>query len=176
MSSEYINIPNSGNFTWQPAVPTAADLPVNGNQIGDARITLDTNDAYTWNGTEWVLISSGGGGGGGGEVNIHDSLGNNIINGQQTMANSLPVVIASNQSPLVVNSNNGQSQTLLLDNQSSTTTYVGKAPTGSLTSAAVWLIFQMVTDPTTGNLTLLYANGSTAYNSIWNNRYSLTYS
>lgn len=31
------------------------------------------------------------------EVNIHDSAGNDINNGQQTMANSVPVVIASNQ-------------------------------------------------------------------------------
>jgi hypothetical protein len=70
-TSGYINVPNSGNFTWQQAVATAADLPTNGNQIGDARITLDTGDAYTWTGTEWVLVSTGGGGGGGG----NDSVG-----------------------------------------------------------------------------------------------------
>lgn len=36
------------------------------------------------------------------DVNIHDSLGNNITNGQKTMANSVPVVIASDQSTLPV--------------------------------------------------------------------------
>lgn len=33
-------------------------------------------------------------------VNIHDASGNNISNGQQTMANSVPVVIASNQTAI----------------------------------------------------------------------------
>lgn len=36
------------------------------------------------------------------DVNIHDSLGNNITNGQKTMANSVPVVIASDQTSLPV--------------------------------------------------------------------------
>lgn len=40
--------------------------------------------------------------GSGTDVNIHDSLGNNITNGQKTMANSVPVVIASDQSSLPV--------------------------------------------------------------------------
>ena len=35
-------------------------------------------------------------------VNIHDSAGSNITNGQQTMANSVPVVIASNQTAVPV--------------------------------------------------------------------------
>lgn len=36
------------------------------------------------------------------DVNIHDSAGNDIDNGQQTMANSVPVVIASNQTAVPV--------------------------------------------------------------------------
>jgi len=45
---------------------------------------------------------SSGGGGSGTDVNIHDSSGNNIINGQKTMANSVPVVIASDQTAIPV--------------------------------------------------------------------------
>lgn len=36
------------------------------------------------------------------DVNIHDASGNNISNGQQTMANSVPVVVASNQTAIPV--------------------------------------------------------------------------
>lgn len=42
------------------------------------------------------------GAGGGSDVNIHDSGANAINNGQQTMANSVPVVIASNQTAIPV--------------------------------------------------------------------------
>ena len=47
-----------------------------------------------------------GGGGGGGDVNIHDAAGNNINNGQQTMANSVPVVVASNQTSIPTTNTN----------------------------------------------------------------------
>ena len=53
--------------------------------------------------------------------------------------------------------------------------YVGKAPAGSATSAAAWQIAYLVTD-SSGNLTMTYANGSSAYDQIWDNRASLTYS
>src|SRR5260370_22706100 len=53
-----------------------------------------------------------GGGGCGGDVNIHDSSGANITNGQQTMANSVPVVIASNQTAIPVTVATGEFQSL----------------------------------------------------------------
>jgi len=52
--------------------------------------------------------------------------------------------------------------------------YLGYAPTGSATSAAVWLIQKVVT--TGADTAILSANGSDAYNSIYDNRAALTYS
>lgn len=52
------------------------------------------------------------GGGGGGNVNIHDATGAAINNGQQTMANSVPVVIASNQSAIPISDSAGAAITV----------------------------------------------------------------
>jgi hypothetical protein len=52
--------------------------------------------------------------------------------------------------------------------------YLGFAPTGSATSAAVWLVQKVVT--TGADIAILSANGSDAYNNIYDNRASLTYS
>jgi hypothetical protein len=46
-------------------------------------------------------------------------------------------------------------------------TYVGKAATGSLTSAAVWQIRKI--DVTTG-MSLTWADGDALFNNIWDNR------
>jgi hypothetical protein len=48
-----------------------------------------------------------GGGSGSGDVNLHDASGADVTNGQQTMANSLPVVIASNQTAIPVTLSGG---------------------------------------------------------------------
>ena len=48
---------------------------------------------------------SGGGGGGGGDVNVATFGGSAVQLGQQTIAESLPVTIASNQAPVAVNMN-----------------------------------------------------------------------
>ncbi len=61
-----------------------------------------------------------------------------------------------------------------LDESVSGTTYVGKAPVGSVGSAAVWQIFKMV--EAAGVTTITWADGDTAFNNIWDNRASLTYS
>lgn len=37
----------------QPSVDTAADLPTTGNNINDARITVDTGDLWIWDGAIW---------------------------------------------------------------------------------------------------------------------------
>lgn len=57
----------------------------------------------------------------------------------------------------------------LIDIASSSLTYVGEAPRGSLTSAAVWLITQI---NTSGSVTSIKTSASL---SIWDNRASLTY-
>jgi len=60
---------------------------------------------------------------------------------------------------------------LLLDKASSTITYVGVATRGTATSAAAWKIFKL---DTTSGLSKKWASG--AYDQVWDNRASLTYS
>lgn len=60
MSDVFINIPNSGSPTWRSPVDDAADLPLNGNHDGDARVTLDTDSIWVWdqNTTSWKLAAT----------------------------------------------------------------------------------------------------------------------
>ena len=60
-----------------------------------------------------------------------------------------------------------------LDEASATITYVGLAVAGSATSSAVWRIKRL--DSTSG-LVVLYADGDTNFNNIWDDRASLSYS
>lgn len=62
----------------------------------------------------------------------------------------------------------------LIDQASSTVTYIGSAIPNSSVSSAVWQIKRITTS---GTLTLIeYANGNLNFNNIWNNRASLSYS
>lgn len=51
-------IPYTGWGSWQEPVPSVADLPTFGSEVGDVKITTDTQEAYVWNGTSWVLFAS----------------------------------------------------------------------------------------------------------------------
>lgn len=63
----------------------------------------------------------------------------------------------------------------LIDEASAIVTYIGKAKSGTATSAAAWLIKKI---SKSGNVTTIaFVNGSTeSYNQIWDNRASLSYS
>lgn len=41
-----------------PSVATAADLPTTGNCAGDARIALDTNHVWFWDGNAWIDLGA----------------------------------------------------------------------------------------------------------------------
>lgn len=58
------------------------------------------------------------------------------------------------------------------DTTTADTTYIGKAATGTATSAASWKISKL--DDSTGRLT--WADGDANYDNIWDNRASLSYS
>lgn len=62
--------------------------------------------------------------------------------------------------------------TLLLDEVSATISYIGEAQPASSTSAAVWRIRKL---DTTSGVNLLYADGNTRFDNIWDDRVSLTY-
>ena len=63
--------------------------------------------------------------------------------------------------------------TVRLDEVSDTLFYVGKAEIGKVDSDANWLIVRYTTVGSI--LKAEYANGSEAFNQVWNNRTSLTY-
>jgi hypothetical protein len=63
--------------------------------------------------------------------------------------------------------------TVRLDEVSDTLFYVGKALIGKVNSDANWLIIRYTT---VGNVLMSeYANGSEAFDQVWNNRATLTY-
>lgn len=60
-----------------------------------------------------------------------------------------------------------------IDEVSATLTYIGEAPTGASPSSPVWRISRI---QTLGAETIIqFANGNTNWNSIWDDRASLTY-
>ena len=71
---------------------------------------------------------------------------------------------------------NGESEKLIKVDSTSTpnTCYVGYAEIGALSSDAVWRIMQVVT--ASGDVETSYANGSSDYENIWDNRTGLSYS
>lgn len=72
-------------------------------------------------------------------------------------------------------SNTGDSAYItMVDVASSTVTYLGSAAAGSATSAAVWKIKKVLVASTI--TTISFASGSTAFDQIWDNRASLSYS
>jgi len=63
--------------------------------------------------------------------------------------------------------------TVLIDEPDTSTTYIGRAKLGTLTSEAQWQIQKMAV---AGNVTSIkWAGGDDDFNQIWDNRTSLTY-
>lgn len=62
---------------------------------------------------------------------------------------------------------------LLIDEASSTVTYIGESPANTATSAASWKIFKV--DTTSNPSSIKYADGSTAFDKVWDNRVSYSY-
>jgi hypothetical protein len=98
MSGFSVAIPGFAGANYQNPVTTFAALPLVGNLQGDLRVTLDTLLTYQWLGNAWLPYPPSGGGLT--NVNISDIGGTPFTLGQNTMANSISVAIASNQSPL----------------------------------------------------------------------------
>jgi len=64
--------------------------------------------------------------------------------------------------------------TVLVDEASDTITYVGEAAVGSATSATSWQIKRI--NSATLSAEILYADGDTEHDNIWDNRAGLSYS
>ena len=72
----------------------------------------------------------------------------------------------------------GIDETVIIDEASATVTYIGKAIPGSDTtqhkSEAIWKIKKI--DSTSNPTLIVYADGNSDYDNIWDNRALLTYS
>jgi hypothetical protein len=68
-----------------------------------------------------------------------------------------------------------QPQAFQFDQASSTIAYLGTAVPGTALSASAWAI-QQLTFSSSGSVSILWANGVSTANSIWNNRAALSYS
>lgn len=62
----------------------------------------------------------------------------------------------------------------VIDEFSTTVTYIGEAATGTATSAALWRIKRLT--QTSSILTIEWASGNGSFNKIWDDRSSLSYS
>jgi hypothetical protein len=74
---------------------------------------------------------------------------------------------------LITNDQEEKRLTVRLDQVSDTLFYVGKAEIGRLDSGAQWLIIRYTTVGSV--LKSEYANGSEAFDQVWNDRATLTY-
>jgi YD repeat-containing protein len=54
--------------------------------------------------------------------------------------------------------------------------YIGRANPGSLPSASAWQICKLTYDGSGNPLSILFANGSRAFDQVWDSRASLSYS
>ena len=104
----------------------------------------------------------------------------NIIDGMGSGKNTPEAIMMYNQFGRVGNSTDGEAyQRIQKANEkvevddAGTYVYVGYAVVGSPTSTAVWKIKRI---KTTNVVEVLYAGGTAFYNSIWDNRSSLSYS
>lgn len=61
-----------------------------------------------------------------------------------------------------------------IDNADANNVYIGSARVGTATSTGDWQIRKIVTSG--GVISILYANGTTAYDKTWNSRASYSYS
>lgn len=120
------------------------------------------NNVPTVNGGVPVVNLDGtpiAGGSSGGDVNITEVNGSPFSLGQKGQAASLPIT--------------NSTDTLRIDQVSSTLTYIGSAIAGSATSAAVWQVKKI--DSSSGT-SILFADGDIGYDNVWDDRGSLSYS
>ena len=64
---------------------------------------------------------------------------------------------------------------LRFDGENSTYNYVGEAPIGAATSASNWRIYRL-TNTGTASLIKQWADGNDAFDNVWDDRASLSYS
>jgi hypothetical protein len=86
----------------------------------------------------------------------------------------LHVNITSIESGVSIQTSGSVEYAQIVDEASSTITYIGSAIASSLTSESVWKIKRI---EISGTLTIItWADGNTNFDNVWNNRATLEYS
>ena len=122
-----------------------------------AQVTLN-NDGIAVDGNNPLPVTLASGGASGGATSDN----------QVAMIAQLDDIIT-----LITNDQEEKRLTVRLDQVSDTLFYVGKAEIGRLDSGAQWLIIRYTTVGSI--LKSEYANGSEAFDQVWNDRATLTY-
>jgi hypothetical protein len=122
-----------------------------------AQVTLN-NDGIAVDGNNPLPVTLASGGASGGATSDN----------QVAMIAQLDDIIT-----LITNDQEEKRLTVRLDQVSDTLFYVGKAEIGRLDSGAQWLIIRYTQTGTI--LKSEYANGSEAFDQVWNDRATLTY-
>lgn len=81
---------------------------------------------------------------------------------------------ATEETQLLVLNGVGSLYTVRIDEVDATTTYFGFAAVGSSTASAVWRIKRMTVSGTVTSI--LFADGNSNFDNVWDNRASLSYS
>lgn len=155
-------------------------------------VTRDGNTDSTWDGKvknlvydtdlmEWVAMTpSSGGGGGGADVQYAEGTTSATPTGTvalgKTSTNALKALSVNTSGHLNINiaSDGIADETVMIDEASSSVTYVGKATAGTSTSSASWSISKITLS---GSVTAVqWADGDPAATNIWDDRASLSYS
>ena len=87
---------------------------------------------------------------------------------------SMMLVLAQRQVDAINNSASTFNGNLLQVDTVGSTTYLGYAEAGSITSGSVWAIKRIVESGQ--DVVITWADGDKDYNNIWDNRLALTYS
>lgn len=140
-------------------VSLTASEHIDPEETGD-NIAAKRVASYVWNPNtlQWERMTQSGGGAGG-DVNLNEVGGISFALGQKDNVGSLPTISSAD--------------TTRIDEADSTHTYIGAASPGSVTSDPVW---QVKLIDTSSGTAILFANGSNAYNSVWDDRIGLNYS
>lgn len=95
-------------------------------------------------------------------------------NHDSTAFQSWCALIVKNVNDLITEGTSLASYALNYDYIDATTSYLGEAAPGTATSAAAWRIKELTF--TGDDVTILYADGNSSFDNVWDDRASLSYS
>lgn len=176
-------------------LPSFAVFPESGSS-GFFYLDLSSGEIYYWDGTSYNLTAGGGGGSGPtdtdglpeGATNLYYTDGRvdsrigltdlgDLADVRNTVANTDDILAWSGSQWQATNLEDIalKQYTLLLDEISSTVSYIGEALPGSLQEDPVWRI-KKLDEGGTPPLQIEWADGTSDFDKVWDDRATYTYS